>query len=157
MLQLFMHVIFLNKCYICFCRYDPHATQFIGFSQLADFIASLDPPLGIPKPNTVALVSFNLPIARGNKIHCLDILHALVKHVLGHVEETDDFRKVSYENIFYFIIKSLDVMVYFLLHKFFLICCWLCCVKIKVNLYVHFFPILIFQILINIISKFAST
>lgn len=76
-------------------RYDPHATQFIGFSQLSDFIASLDPPLGIPKPNTVALVSFNLPIARGNKIHCLDILHALVKHVLGHVEETDDFRKVS--------------------------------------------------------------
>lgn len=75
-------------------RYDPHATQFIGFTQLSDFIASLDPPLGIPKPNIVALVSFNLPIARGNKIHCLDILHALVKHVLGHVEETEEFQKV---------------------------------------------------------------
>lgn len=79
---------------ITFYRYDPHATQFIRFSQLSDFIASLDPPLGIPKPNTVALVSFNLPIAKGNKIHCLDILHALVKHVLGHVEETDNFRQV---------------------------------------------------------------
>lgn len=77
-------------------RYDPHATQFIGFSQLSDFISSLDPPLGIAKPNNVALVSFNLPIARGDKIHCLDILHALVKHVLGHVEETDDFRKVKF-------------------------------------------------------------
>lgn len=43
----------------------------------------------------MALVSFNLPIAKGNKIHCLDILHALVKHVLGHVEETDNFRQVS--------------------------------------------------------------
>jgi len=75
-------------------RYDPHATQFIRFTQLSDFIASLDPPLGIPKPNIVALVSFNLPIARGNKIHCLDILHSLVKYVLGHVEETEDFRKV---------------------------------------------------------------
>ena len=75
-------------------RYDPHATQFIRFMQLSDFIASLDPPLGIPKPNIVALVSFNLPIARGNKIHCLDILHSLVKYVLGHVEETEDFRKV---------------------------------------------------------------
>lgn len=75
-------------------RFDPHATQFIRFGQLADFIASLDPPLGIPKPNVVALVSFNLPIARGNKIHCLDILHALVKHVLGHVEETEEFKKV---------------------------------------------------------------
>lgn len=76
-------------------RYDPHATQFISFAQLSDFIASLDPPLGIAKPNTVALVSFNLPIARGNKIHCLDILHSLVKHVLGHVEETDTFRQLQ--------------------------------------------------------------
>ena len=76
-------------------RYDPHATQFINFSQLSDFIASLDPPLGITKPNTVALVSFNLPIARGDKIHCLDILHALTKHVLGHVEETEEFHKVQ--------------------------------------------------------------
>jgi hypothetical protein len=50
--------------------------------------------LGIPKPNTVALVAFNLAIASGDKIHCLDILHALVKHVLGHVEETDNFKQL---------------------------------------------------------------
>lgn len=83
------------KSIFSFLRYDPHATQFISFSQLSDFIASLDPPLGISKPNVVALVSFNLPIAKGNKIHCLDILHALVKHVLGHVEESDDFKKLQ--------------------------------------------------------------
>ncbi|KAJ9578852.1 hypothetical protein L9F63_004911, partial [Diploptera punctata] len=85
----------LEMFYIRWSKYDPHATQFIRFSQLSDFIASLDPPLGIPKPNTVALVSFNLPIARGNKIHCLDILHSLVKYVLGHVEETEDFKKLQ--------------------------------------------------------------
>ncbi|KAL1502277.1 hypothetical protein ABEB36_007443 [Hypothenemus hampei] len=85
----------LEMFYIRWSKYDPHATQFIRFTQLSDFIASLDPPLGIPKPNTVALVSFNLPIAKGNKIHCLDILHALVKHVLGHVEETDNFRQLQ--------------------------------------------------------------
>ncbi|KAL0820244.1 hypothetical protein ABMA28_006163 [Loxostege sticticalis] len=85
----------LEMFYIRWSKYDPHATQFISFTQLSDFIASLDPPLGISKPNTVALVSFNLPIARGNKIHCLDILHALVKHVLGHVEETDTFRQLQ--------------------------------------------------------------
>lgn len=62
---------------------------------MSDFLSSLDPPLGIPKPNTVALVSFNLPISSGNKIHCLDILHALVKHVLGHVEETDNFKQLQ--------------------------------------------------------------
>ncbi|CAG9835408.1 unnamed protein product [Diabrotica balteata] len=85
----------LEMFYIRWSKYDPHATQFIRFSQLSDFIASLDPPLGISKPNTVALVSFNLPIAKGNKIHCLDILHALVKHVLGHVEETENFRQLQ--------------------------------------------------------------
>ncbi|XP_031348219.1 sodium channel protein 60E-like isoform X1 [Photinus pyralis] len=85
----------LEMFYIRWSKYDPHASQFIRFSQLSDFIASLDPPLGISKPNTVALVSFNLPIAKGNKIHCLDILHALVKHVLGHVEETDTFRQLQ--------------------------------------------------------------
>ncbi|XP_057655694.1 sodium channel protein 60E isoform X2 [Diorhabda carinulata] len=85
----------LEMFYIRWSKYDPHATQFIRFTQLSDFIASLDPPLGISKPNTVALVSFNLPIAKGNKIHCLDILHALVKHVLGHVEETENFRQLQ--------------------------------------------------------------
>lgn len=79
-------------------RYDPHATQFIHFTQVSDFLASLDPPLGIPKPNTVALVSFNLAISSGNKIHCLDILHALVKNVLGHVEETDNFKELQVYN-----------------------------------------------------------
>lgn len=92
-------------------RYDPHATQFIRFSQISDFIASLDPPLGISKPNTVALVSFNLPIAKGNKIHCLDILHSLVKHVLGHVEETDNFRQVSFKYV------KRKIIIYFISYK----------------------------------------
>ncbi|XP_050730127.1 sodium channel protein 60E-like isoform X4 [Eriocheir sinensis] len=83
----------LEMFYVRWSKYDPHATQFINFSQLSDFIASLDSPFGIPKPNTVALVSFDLPIAKGDKIHCLDILHALTKHVLGHVEETEEFKR----------------------------------------------------------------
>lgn len=85
----------LEMFYIRWSKYDPHASQFISFSQLTDFMASLDPPLGIPKPNTVALVLFNLPISKGNKIHCLDILHALVKHVLGHVDESDTFKQLQ--------------------------------------------------------------
>uniref|UniRef100_A0A336LX33 Multifunctional fusion protein n=1 Tax=Culicoides sonorensis TaxID=179676 RepID=A0A336LX33_CULSO len=85
----------LEMFYIRWSKYDPHATQFIHFDQLSDFIASLDPPLGITKPNTVALVSFNLPISKGDKIHCLDILHALVKHVLGHVDETENFSELQ--------------------------------------------------------------
>jgi len=63
----------LEMFYTKWAKYDPHATQFINFSQLSDFIASLDSPLGIPKPNILALVSFDLPIAKGDKIHCLDV------------------------------------------------------------------------------------
>ena len=79
-----------------FFRYDPHATQFISFGQMSDFIASLDSPLGIPKPNLLALVSFDLPIAKGDKIHCLDVLHSLTKYTLGFVDDgSEDFSKVS--------------------------------------------------------------
>jgi hypothetical protein len=85
----------LEMFYIRWARYDPQATQFIQFEHLSEFLASLDPPLGIPMPNIVAIVAFNLPIARGNKIHCLDILHALIKHVLGHIDDTEEFRKLQ--------------------------------------------------------------
>ena len=80
-------------------RYDPYATQFISFHQMSDFIASLDPPLGIAKPNTLALVSFDLPIAKGDKIHCLDVLHSLTKYTLGFVDDgSEDFSRVSVRN-----------------------------------------------------------
>ena len=88
-----------------FHRYDPHATQFISFSVMSDFIASLDPPLGIPKPNLLALVSFDLPIAKGEKIHCLDVLHSLTKYTLGFVDDgSEDFGKVSISTLFFLII-----------------------------------------------------
>ncbi|XP_035702487.1 sodium channel protein 60E isoform X2 [Folsomia candida] len=85
----------LEMFYVRWSRYDPQATQFINFDQVSDFLSSLDPPLTLPKPNLVAIVAFNLPIARGNKIHCLDILHSLVKHVLGQIDDSEEFRKLQ--------------------------------------------------------------
>ncbi|CAL8088469.1 unnamed protein product [Orchesella dallaii] len=85
----------LEMFYVRWSRYDPKATQFISFDLLQDFLDSLDPPLGVPKPNIVAIVAFNLPIARGNKIHCLDILHALISYVLGQVDDSVEFRKLQ--------------------------------------------------------------
>ncbi len=73
--------------YVVWERYDPYATQFIRNEQLSDFVADLEEPLGIPKPNEIALVSFDLPIMEDDRIHCLDILTALVRHVLGDVDE----------------------------------------------------------------------
>lgn len=83
--------------YVVWEKYDPLATQFIKFEHLSSFIADLDEPIGIPKPNEIALVAFDLPIVEGDKIHCLDILMNLVKHVLGRVEETEEFKQLKLE------------------------------------------------------------
>ncbi|NWX24909.1 SCN2A protein, partial [Aegotheles bennettii] len=73
-------------------KYDPDATQFIEYNKLPDFAASLDPPLNIPKPNTVQLIAMDLPMVSGDRIHCLDILFAFTKRVLGESDELDALR-----------------------------------------------------------------
>ena len=42
-----------------------------------------------------ALVNLDILIASGDRLHCLDILHALTRRVLGDVEDTEHFRKVG--------------------------------------------------------------
>ncbi|XP_057602799.1 sodium channel protein type 7 subunit alpha [Hippopotamus amphibius kiboko] len=64
-------------------RFDPDRTQYIDSSKLSDFAAALDPPLFMAKPNKGQLVAMDLPMAVGDRIHCLDILLALTKRVLG--------------------------------------------------------------------------
>lgn len=64
-------------------RFDPLATQFIDYSALSDFADALAEPLRIPKPNKIQLISMDIPIVSGDKIHCLDILLAFTKRVLG--------------------------------------------------------------------------
>ncbi|EQB77873.1 sodium channel protein type 9 subunit alpha [Camelus ferus] len=93
-------------------KFDPDATQFIEYSKLSDFAAALDPPLLIAKPNKVQLIDMDLPTVSGVRIHCLDILFAFTKRVLGESGEMDSLRlqmeerfmsanpsKVSYEPI----------------------------------------------------------
>uniref|UniRef100_A0A8C3A471 Sodium channel protein n=1 Tax=Cyclopterus lumpus TaxID=8103 RepID=A0A8C3A471_CYCLU len=93
-------------------RFDPDATQFMEYSKLSDFADALDPPLRISKPNMIQLISMDLPMVSGERIHCLDILFAFTKRVLGESGEMDVLRgqmeerfmasnpsKVSYEPI----------------------------------------------------------
>uniref|UniRef100_A0A3P9I9L3 Sodium channel protein n=1 Tax=Oryzias latipes TaxID=8090 RepID=A0A3P9I9L3_ORYLA len=93
-------------------RFDPGATQFIHFYSLSDFADALNPPLQVPKPNRIDLIFMDLPIVSGDRIHCLDILFAFTKRVLGEGGEMDILReqmeerfmasnpsKVSYEPI----------------------------------------------------------
>ncbi|XP_064442713.1 sodium channel protein type 7 subunit alpha isoform X1 [Mirounga angustirostris] len=64
-------------------RFDPDRTQYIDSSKLSDFAAALDPPLFMAKPNKGQLIAMDLPMAAGDRIHCLDILLALTKRVMG--------------------------------------------------------------------------
>ncbi|XP_075708047.1 sodium channel protein type 8 subunit alpha isoform X7 [Rhinoderma darwinii] len=93
-------------------KFDADATQFIQFSKLPDFADALEHPLRVPKPNTIELIAMDLPMVSGDRIHCLDVLFAFTKRVLGESGELDILRqqmeerfvasnpsKVSYEPI----------------------------------------------------------
>ncbi|KAM6281337.1 sodium channel protein type 5 subunit alpha-like [Porphyrio hochstetteri] len=80
-------------------KFDPEATQFITFSALSDFADALAEPLRVPKPNKVELTAMDLPMVSGDRIHCLDILFAFTKRVLGDSGEMDTL-KVQMEEKF---------------------------------------------------------
>ncbi|NWW91228.1 SCN5A protein, partial [Rhynochetos jubatus] len=80
-------------------KFDPEATQFITFSELSDFADALAEPLRVPKPNKVELIAMDLPMVSGDRIHCLDILFAFTKRVLGDSGELDTL-KVQMEEKF---------------------------------------------------------
>uniref|UniRef100_G3VEU9 Sodium channel protein n=1 Tax=Sarcophilus harrisii TaxID=9305 RepID=G3VEU9_SARHA len=68
-------------------KFDPDTTHFIDYSQLSNFVASLDPPLHVP--NKSQLMAMDLPVARGDRVFCPDVLFALAKRVVGESEEFD--------------------------------------------------------------------
>ncbi|XP_056290597.1 sodium channel protein type 4 subunit alpha-like isoform X1 [Pseudoliparis swirei] len=93
-------------------KFDSEATQFMEYAALSDFADSLSEPLRISKPNKIKLISMDLPMVSGDKIHCLDILFAFTKRVLGESGEMDALKqqmeekfmmanpsKISYEPI----------------------------------------------------------
>ncbi|KAK7123093.1 hypothetical protein R3I94_020015 [Phoxinus phoxinus] len=68
-------------------KFDVDATQFIEYNRLFDFVDTLQEPLRIAKPNRLKLITMDLPIVTGDKIHCLDILLAVTREVLGDTIE----------------------------------------------------------------------
>lgn len=73
-------------------KFDPKATQFISYEHLSDLVDSLEKPLQVPKPNARALVAMDLPMVYGDRLHCIDILFALTKRVLGESDELEGLR-----------------------------------------------------------------
>lgn len=79
----------LEMFYTQWERYDPNATQYILHSQLSDFVDGLEQPLRIPHPNKFACINLNIPIKQGDRIHCFDVMQALVRRIIGDIEEED--------------------------------------------------------------------
>ncbi len=74
-------------------KFDSEATQFIEFSMLPIFADTLSEPLRIAKPNKIKLIAMDLPMVSGDRIHCLDILFAFTKRVLGESGEMDTLKQ----------------------------------------------------------------
>uniref|UniRef100_A0AAY4CTP1 Sodium channel protein n=1 Tax=Denticeps clupeoides TaxID=299321 RepID=A0AAY4CTP1_9TELE len=74
-------------------KFDPTASQFITFAKLGDFADTLEHPLRVPKPNIIELIAMDLPMVSGDRIHCLDILFAFTKRVLGDSGDLDMMRQ----------------------------------------------------------------
>lgn len=66
-------------------------------SKLSDFCDTLKEPLRIPQPNTIKLISMDLPLVPGDRIHCMDILLALTAQVTLPVSHKS---KLFYWNVF---------------------------------------------------------
>ncbi|XP_072038467.1 sodium channel protein 1 brain-like [Amphiura filiformis] len=75
--------------------YDPNASQFINYEYLSEFCDKLENPLRLAKPNHIKIAGLDLPIYDDCKLHCLDVLFALTKRVLGDVEESADFEDLQ--------------------------------------------------------------
>ena len=75
--------------------FDPKASQFIEYEKLSEFCDTLENPLRLAKPNHIKIAGLDLPIYEDSKLHCLDVLFALTKRVLGDVEESEDFKDLQ--------------------------------------------------------------
>ena len=67
-------------------RYDPKATQFVHIDEMPDLLHTLPKPFKVPKPNEIKIAALQLPVMEGGRIHCLDVLYALTKRLLGEIE-----------------------------------------------------------------------
>lgn len=79
---------------------DPKATQFIKYTQLSDFIDSLDQPLKVSKPNNWFLELYPIAIKERDVCHCLDIMKALIRRTVGdNVNQTEQIEGDQEMNI----------------------------------------------------------
>nr|XP_039264940.1 sodium channel protein type 3 subunit alpha-like isoform X4 [Styela clava]XP_039264941.1 sodium channel protein type 3 subunit alpha-like isoform X4 [Styela clava]XP_039264942.1 sodium channel protein type 3 subunit alpha-like isoform X4 [Styela clava]XP_039264944.1 sodium channel protein type 3 subunit alpha-like isoform X4 [Styela clava]XP_039264945.1 sodium channel protein type 3 subunit alpha-like isoform X4 [Styela clava] len=79
-------------------RYDDRLSQFITFEQLQHFLHHLDFPLRVPFPNKAFIANARMKITPNGRVHCLEVIIALIKKVLGDSPELGTFKKDMMES-----------------------------------------------------------
>ena len=64
-------------------KYDPKAKQFMEYKDVSDFLDEVPRPFRKVKPNSEYIARLNCPVREGRKVHCLDLLQALIKQIIG--------------------------------------------------------------------------
>ena len=53
---------------------------------MPNLLHALPKPFKVPKPNEIKIAALQLPVMEGGKVHCLDVLYALTKRIMGEIE-----------------------------------------------------------------------
>lgn len=72
--------------YAIWGKFDPKATQFVHIDEMPNLLHALPKPFKVPKPNEIKIAALQLPVMEGGKVHCLDVLYALTKRIMGEIE-----------------------------------------------------------------------
>lgn len=75
-------------------EFDPKATHYIHVNQLSDFLAALEPPLQVPKPNRHLFGELQVPLKTGYRIYLVDLMQVLVRRAMGGVEGHEEHEMV---------------------------------------------------------------
>jgi len=77
----------IDVYYELWSQFDPKASEYMPLEQLSEFVDLLDEPLRLPAPNTIKLISLDIPLYDGYVVNCVDVLDALTKNTLGTAAE----------------------------------------------------------------------
>lgn len=85
-----------DSYYTAWGVFVPNGKQYLPLDRLSEFVASLDKPFKIPKPNSDVLRQLDIPVREGELVHCFDLLKALVRRVLEeHGESPEVFQDIT--------------------------------------------------------------
>ena len=63
-------------------KYDDRLTQFVTYKELQHLLHHLDYPLRVSIPNTAFIAQSHMRITADGRVHCLEVIIALIRKVI---------------------------------------------------------------------------